>query len=859
MSARDDPDSFQASLDEPSYPLSMPQLVSDRIRGRVPRALLASLSIFVCAWSLGPTSAQSATPKPAVPFRADEELVYKNTDGRELSLYLYKPEGFHADGKRPAFVYMHGGGWAGGTLHQGMDLLDTVRDRGMVGINVEYRLADEKNLDPARCIEDAKSALRFIRSRAADLGIDPGRIVAGGHSAGGHLAAACALLPTFDAASDDLSVSCKPNALALIVPVLDNGPDKGYKHEAPAIKANLEAYSPAHNVAAGAPPTIIFAGNQDAGAALSCLQRFSDNMKQAGNACELLVYEGGHGFANDSPVKEEVNGRIVAFIRQLGWLPGGSVAEQEAGAEALPQEPGPSPTLAPIFCDRMVLQRDVAVPVWGWARPGQSVTVEFAGQKKTTTATASGTWIVRFDPMEASAEGRTLGISAGPNGTLQLQDVVVGEVWFCAGQSNMEVRLAGNPEISVERELPTNPHLRAFVFPKHFAEAPLEKTREGRWLVADPKGRGNFFAVAYFFGKEVQRGLNVPVGLIQSAWGGTPVQAWTSREKLMADPEMNVIAEAGLERYREGLLANERFLAEGGDPKRLPWPEWQNAKVPSFLFNGMVHPFMPYAMRGVIWYQGEHNTGEPWSYAKMFTAMIQDWRGRWRMGDFPFYFCQLPGVKTRDPRLEGNVAILRGMQAKALELPNTGMAVTYDTAEEEDNHPRNKRPVGERLARLALAKTFGKPIECHGPSYAGMSVEGRRVIVRFDHVGGGLMARTIPAEYKPISSKPETKPVVRKSPGSQLEGFQLRSRDGVWEWAEARIEGATVVVESKRVPQPVAVRYGWSDFGFFNLFNQAGLPAPPFSSEKLEPSPVPENGSRHACLPTPEVAFLERR
>ena len=800
----------------------------------MPQAFVAAVSIFACVWPLVDASAQIHPPKPAVPFKADEQLLYKSVGGRDLSLYLYKPEGWSVDGKRPAFVYMHGGGWAGGTLNQGMDLLDAARDSGMVGINVEYRLADAKNVDPARCIEDAKSALRFIRSRAADLGIDPSRIVAGGHSAGGHLAAACALLPTFDAVSDDLRVSCKPNALALIVPVLDNGPDKGYKHEVPAIKANLEAYSPAHSVAAGAPPTIIFAGNQDTGAALSCLQRFNDTMKQAGNACEVVVYEGGHGFANNSPVKEEVNDRIIAFVRQLGWLPGGSVAEQEAEPEALPQEPGPALTLAPIFCDRMVLQRDATVPIWGWAQPGQSVIVEFAEQKKTTTATASGKWMVRLDPMEASAEGRTLRISAGSNGTLPLNDVVVGEVWFCAGQSNMETHLAGNPEISVERELPPNPHLRAFVFRKEYAESPLEKTAEGRWIVADSKSRGNFFAVAYFFGKDVQRELNVPVGLIQSAWGGTPVQAWTSREKLAGDPEMNAIAETGLERYREGLLANERFLAAGGDPKKLPWPEWQNAKVPSVLFNGMVHPFIPYAMRGVIWYQGEHNTGEPWSYAKMFTAMIQDWRDRWGMGDFPFYFCQLPGLKMRDPKAEGNLAILRGMQARALELPNTGMAVTYDTAEEEDNHPRNKRPVGERLARLALAKTFGKPIECHGPSYAGMSVEGSRVIVRFDHVGGGLMARTIPAEYRPISSKPETKPVVRKSPGSQLEGFQLRSKGGAWEWAEARIEGATVVVESKRVPQPVAVRYAWSDFGFFNLFNQAGLPAPPFSSEKLE-------------------------
>lgn len=789
------------------------------------RPLLWAVFTLTCllAWSAASATVWSQAGPTSVPFKADEQLVYKRVEGRELGLYLYKPKNWRSGGKQTAFVYLHGGGWTGGTLHQGIDLLNTARARGMVGINVEYRLADEKTPDPARCIEDAKSAIRFIRSNAALLGIDPGRIVAGGHSAGGHLAAACALLPTFDAATDDQKVSCRPDALALIVPVLDNGPDKGYKRQVPAIKANPRAYSPAHNIAPGAPPTILFAGREDRAAELSCIQRFADNMKQAGNTCELFVYDGGHGFSNDSPLKEEVNGRIVDFVQRLGWLEAALAARYHPASDGL--------SLAPIFADSMVLQRENAVPVWGWAEPGKTVIVEFAGQRKIATADGAGKWMVRLDPMKASAEGRALTVAAGEGGGLQLRDVVVGEVWFCAGQSNMEVQLAGNPEITIERELPPNPQLRAFVFRKKPAEAPLEKTGEGRWLVANPKTRGNFFAVAYFFGKEVQRELGVPVGLIQSAWGGTPVQAWMSREILASNPEMDAIAQAGLKQHREGLAANERFLAGGGDPKKLPWPDWQLPKTPSFLFNGMVYPFIPFGIRGVIWYQGEHNTGDPVPYGKMFPAMIRDWRVRWGLGDFPFYFCQLPGLKIPQANMAGNIVILRAMQAKALELPNTGMAVTYDTAEEEDNHPRNKRPVGERLARIALAKTFGKPIEYSGPTYAGMSVGDGRVVVRFEHVGAGLVAREIPAEYRPISSKPETKPVARKSPGSQLEGFQLRAKDGVWHWADARIEGENVVVESRQVLDPVAVRYGWIDFGFFNLFNKAGLPAAPFSSE----------------------------
>jgi sialate O-acetylesterase len=810
------------------------------------RFLFGIASVCLMAATLLPHTAwcQKPTAKAPVAFRADAQLIYKTLDGKDLSLFLYQPKGWSPGGKRPALVYLHGGGWAGGTLHQGMDLLTTTREHGVIGINVEYRLADAQNLDPARCIEDAKSAVRFIRAKAQLLGIDPDRIAVGGHSAGGHLAAACALLPTFNAASDDLRFSCKPNALALIVPVLDNGPDRGYKSEAPAIKSNLHAYSPAHNVSTGAPPTLILAGNQDAGAALSCLERFKQNMIRSGNRCELVVYEGGHGFANQSPVKEEVNGRIVDFIRSLGWLDHKSAAIPSSAPTALAspsQAPETPLSLATIFTDHMVLQRDAIVPVWGWATPASRVTVEFAGQVKTATTDASGKWRVTLDPLSASAEPRSLKVRGSDpekgEATLTREDVVVGEVWFCSGQSNMETALGGNPELPIERDLPTNPQLRAFVFRKAYAQTAQEKIPEGRWLLADSKSRSNFYAVAYFFGKNVESHLKVPVGLIQSAWGGTPVQAWTSREMLATDPEMNAIAEAGLQQYRDGLQSNQRFLAENGDPQKLPWPEWQNAKTPSFLFNAMVHPFIPYGIRGVIWYQGEHNVSAPWPYAKMFTAMIRDWRARWGLGDFPFHFCQLPGLKLTAANMTGNLAILRAMQAKALELPNTGMAVLYDTAEEADNHPKDKRTAGERLARLVLRQTFGHPIECDGPTYAGMSVQGNQVVVHFQHVGSGLVAREIPATYQPIRSKPETKPVVRMSPDSPLEGFQVRDRNGSWQWARARIVGQTVVVQSENVPQPFAVRYGWSDFGFFNLFNEAGFPAPPFSSEPLPAQP----------------------
>jgi acetyl esterase/lipase len=277
-------------------------------------------------WSAGffyriEARAQAVPRTASVPFKADAAVEFKSVDGLRLHLFLYHPKQAVPGAKSPCFVYFHGGGWTGGTPAQGLDLLNKARAQGMVAVNVEYRLADPKNPDPASCIEDAKSAIRFLRTHAERLGIDPNRICASGHSAGGHLAAACALLPKFDSTSDNLQFSCKPDALALIVPVLDNGPDKGYRFEVAAIRADVRAYSPAHNVVKGAPPTLICAGKQDLGAHLTCLQRFTDDMKRNDNRCELAVYEGGHGFANSGPAKEQVQDRIIHFIRSLGWFP----------------------------------------------------------------------------------------------------------------------------------------------------------------------------------------------------------------------------------------------------------------------------------------------------------------------------------------------------------------------------------------------------------------------------------------------------------------------------------------------------------------------------------------------------------
>jgi sialate O-acetylesterase len=265
--------------------------------------------------------------------------------------------------------------------------------------------------------------------------------------------------------------------------------------------------------------------------------------------------------------------------------------------------------------------------------------------------------------------------------------------------------------------------------------------------------------------------------------------------------------------------------------------------LPGRLFNGMVHPVQPYAIRGVLWYQGESNTGNARLYRTSFPLLIQDWRQHWQQGDFPFYFCQLANYRAKtDQPGESVWAELREAQAKTLSVPNTGMAVLIDTGESEDIHPQSKQVAGERLARIALAKTYGRDVVPSGPVYTSMKIEGSAIRLSFDHLGGGLVAKEVPATYDVMRKTGKTAPLVRNSPHSQLEGFAICGADKHWVWAEAKIEGDTVLVSSERVPAPIAVRHGWADNPTCNLYNQAGLPASPFRTDDFAltaASPVP--------------------
>ena len=493
----------------------------------------------------------------------------------------------------------------------------------------------------------------------------------------------------------------------------------------------------------------------------------------------------------------------------------------------------PDVTLASLFQEHAVLQCGQAVPVWGWADPGEAVTVRFGGQTHATVAAADGRWQVRLDPLPASVEPAEL-VATGKS-TLRIGDVLVGEVWLCAGQSNMVFPV--NPPKTVnfhldhqeeETAAARHPRIRNFHVGPVVTERPAGKVA-GHWAVCAPEVMHEFTAAGYFFAREIQGCLGVPVGIIESSWGGTPIEPWLSAEALAADPAFAMVAErwsrtlaeypekkaaydvaqaawlkaegaaisAGPAAQAEFLKSNPRNYAPRGPGN--PW-------TPAALYKGMIAPLVPYGLRGVLWYQGESNTERAGEYAALFTAMIGQWRRAWGQGDFPFYFVQIANYKATD-RTGRQWAFLREAQSRALALPATGMVVTIDIGNPLNIHPGNKQEVGRRLARLALAQAYGQGGESSGPVFRAALTDGAALRVRFAH-SEGLQARA-----------------------GRLASFEVAGADRIFHPAEARVEGEDVLVASPEVLAPVAVRYAWSNNPESSLANRAGLPASPFRSD----------------------------
>ena len=625
--------------------------------------------------------------------------------------------------------------------------------------------------------------------------------------------------------------------------------------------------------------------------------------------------------------------------------------------------------LHPLFCDHAVLQRGVAVPVWGWTAPGSKIFVTFAGQSQSAVTGADGKWLVKLKSMSASAESRVLSVTnLTTHQSAVINDILVGDVWLCSGQSNMEM---GVGACNATNDIATAnfPRIRLLTVPRRIATAPVE-TMPCSWLPCSPDNIkqglwGGFSAAGFFFGRELNRELNIPIGLIHSSWGGTVAEAWTSAEGLAPLRDFN----DAIQNLRDGATGNRKVdylevyekwcqqkdpgtqqgwakgtgvdaswksvqmpqpfqqaglpgfngmvwfqrefdlpaewagkdlkldlgpvddfdttwingvkvgqmnrydlirsytvsasavkpgkniltvrvmdtgglggltgqpeqmrIAPVGDKQAAPislagaWqmrdsvplaqigtppppPDENNPNVVTVLYNGMIAPLVPFAIKGAIWYQGESNADRAGQYRRLLPAMIGDWRSRFGVGDFPFYIVQLAAWQATNAQPRENTwAELREAQAMtAQNVPYCGLAVAIDIGDADDIHPKNKQEVGRRLALNALAQTYGQKIEYSGPWYRSMEVSDGKIRLSFDHAKSGLVAK-----------------------GGKLTGFAIAGEDHKFVWADAVVDGKTVIVSSPDVVKPVAVRYAWDINPVCNLYNQAGLPAVPFRTD----------------------------
>ncbi|MFC7337573.1 sialate O-acetylesterase [Haloferula chungangensis] len=487
------------------------------------------------------------------------------------------------------------------------------------------------------------------------------------------------------------------------------------------------------------------------------------------------------------------------------------------------------------FSDHMVFQRDKPLVIWGQTDPGKEVIVSFDGDATTVTSNANGDWKATLKARSAQSNGADLKITSGDD-TRTLTDVLVGEVWFASGQSNMAWTLSKTHQAEQDIAAADHPGIRVFQAKRSPAAKP-QKDIDGEWLVSAPETAGSFTAVGYFFALELHKALDVPVGIISSSWGGKPVETFTSREALATLPEgKEQLAkleglvdrydpEKAAKQYETAQAAYQKKLAawkakskdaRGQQPRRptLARDPAATEGRPGVLYNGMIHPFVGYPMRGAIWYQGEANAKTPETaaaYGKLFPLMINDWRKRWN-DEFTFLWVQLANFQkaTDQPGAVDPWAELQNEQRKTLSLTKTGMAVANDIGAANDIHPRNKKEVGRRLALWALAKDYARKTTFSGPLYSNSIVEGSEIRINFDQASG-----------------------LKSRDGKPLKRFAIAGDDQVWHWANARIEEESVIVSSSKVTKPVAARYAWSSNPEgANLVNGEDLPASVFSTEE---------------------------
>ncbi len=498
-------------------------------------------------------------------------------------------------------------------------------------------------------------------------------------------------------------------------------------------------------------------------------------------------------------------------------------------------------TLPAVFSDHMVLQRDLPLRVWGQADPGESVHCQIESHSATAVAGSDGRWSLELEPMPAG--GPWTVTVQGDGDPVVLKDVYIGEVWLCSGQSNMVWPVSRSADADRETSAANHPLIRMFHVKSGHAQQPQHDCA-GSWSVCGPQTVGQFSATAYFFGRWLHSRLDVPIGLLNSSVGGTPIESWTSLSaqqdnfaikpvltKWQADADAfrqddaDQAFEVAMQKWS---VRAEAAKAAGRRPPRKPRraasPRLSNG-YPGALFNGKINPLAGYGIRGAIWYQGERNTrsGFPQLYGDQLKTLIGDWRQRWGQGDFPFAWVQLPNYmkrQTQPSETSGWVLVQEAMLKTLHQVERSGMAVTIDVGEASDIHPKNKQAVGKRLARWALNDVYDVDWgDAMGPIYRQFTsqvVNGeRRTTVAFQHADTGLVV----------------------ADGEDLRGFAVAGEDRVFHWATARLEGDVVVLTCDEVPSPIAVRYSWASNPIGNLFNKSGIPASPFRTDDWDESP----------------------
>lgn len=492
-------------------------------------------------------------------------------------------------------------------------------------------------------------------------------------------------------------------------------------------------------------------------------------------------------------------------------------------AISTPQSTRADVKMPALFGDHMVLQQGQPIPIWGWADPDEQVRVTLGGDVRTVTADADGRWKVLLGKLSAGGPHK---LEIQGNNALTLNDVLIGEVWVCSGQSNMQWDVSRSNDSDLEIASAKYPNIRLITVPQVGTQEPQDDFK-GKWELCSPETVPSFSAVGYFFGRQLYQTLDVPIGLIDNSWGGSSAEAWVRRDLLEADAQYNPLMERwektestydhdkAVANFKEKLAAWKTKKEAGekvGRQPRAPRNPLTDQHRPGNLYNGVLKPVIGYGIRGAIWYQGESNAGRAYQYRNLFPLMIQNWRDEWGQGDFPFYWVQLADFRNEVPGPADSAwAELREAQTMTMsKLPNTGEAVILNLGESSDIHPKNKQDVAKRLARWALAHDYGMDIVYRSPIYKSMETDGNKIVLTFDHVGGGLDTFDVP----------------------KLIGFTIAGEDQKFVPATAKIIGKNQIeVTSDQIEAPAAVRYAWADNPVCNVQNLEGLPLTPFRTD----------------------------